>query len=392
MSSTRAIQIGFLLSGLIDPTTGDPLTGGKVYFYEAGTTTPKNVWTEKEKTNPYTSVTLDAGGIKQIYGDGTYKILVYDSDDVLVYTWDNIRLRHSSQNILQKIATYTTTNDDDIILFDTAAGDITVNLHAAADWEQEISISNIGANNVIIDPSGAETIDGAATKTLYTTEYIVLYSDGSNIHTAPGQSNSMTFLNEGLHILDTDGSHDLVLKAGSNLTSDRILSLVTGDAARTITLSGNPTLADWFDQSVKTTSSPTFLGISFIPPGTKMLFYQDTAPTGWTIQNTLDDKVVFVTKGSAAGGQTGGGVHSTGTWTQPYHTHTYTTVITHTHSYSTKPFTGSYGAGTGAGVTSTGSTARTTGSTGSSSGTTANGATANTWRPAAYCCIICAKD
>ena len=35
-----------------------------------------------------------------------------------------------------------------------------------------------------------------------------------------------------------------------------------GGAARTITLSGNPTLADWFDQAVKSTSSPTFSGVS----------------------------------------------------------------------------------------------------------------------------------
>jgi hypothetical protein len=48
------------------------------------------------------------------------------------------------------------------------------------------------------------------------------------------------------------------LDCGSDLSADRILSFVTGDAARTITLNGNPTLNDWFDQSVKTTAVPTF--------------------------------------------------------------------------------------------------------------------------------------
>jgi hypothetical protein len=37
-----------------------------------------------------------------------------------------------------------------------------------------------------------------------------------------------------------------------------VLTLTTGDAARTVTLSGNPTLADWFDQSVKAAANPTF--------------------------------------------------------------------------------------------------------------------------------------
>lgn len=62
----------------------------------------------------------------------------------------------------------------------------------------------------------------------------------------------------GLHLLDTNQSHDLIIRAGSNLTADRILTLTTGDAARTLTLSGNPTLDDWFDQAVKAASGPTF--------------------------------------------------------------------------------------------------------------------------------------
>jgi len=67
--------------------------------------------------------------------------------------------------------------------------------------------------------------------------------------------------NDGLHLLDTNASHDLIIAPGSDLTADRTLTLTTGDAARTITLSGNPTLADWFDQSVKQAASPTFAGL-----------------------------------------------------------------------------------------------------------------------------------
>lgn len=71
----------------------------------------------------------------------------------------------------------------------------------------------------------------------------------------------VTLGNSGLHVLDTNASHDLVITPGSDLSADRILTLTTGDAARTITLSGNPTLADWFDQAVKAASSPAFAGI-----------------------------------------------------------------------------------------------------------------------------------
>ena len=79
--------------------------------------------------------------------------------------------------------------------------------------------------------------------------------------TVPG-AQAMTFANGGLHILDTDSDFDLILTPGSDLTADRILTLTTGDAARTVTLSGDPTLADWFDQNVKVAGTPTFAAVT----------------------------------------------------------------------------------------------------------------------------------
>lgn len=74
-----------------------------------------------------------------------------------------------------------------------------------------------------------------------------------------GATDSPTF--DSLKLNDTDDSHQLTVSVGSNLTAARALSLVTGDADRTITLSGNPTLADWFNQSVKTTATADFAGV-----------------------------------------------------------------------------------------------------------------------------------
>lgn len=50
------------------------------------------------------------------------------------------------------------------------------------------------------------------------------------------------FANAGLGIEDTNASHLLVLTPGSDLTANRVLTLTTGDAARTLTLGGNATL------------------------------------------------------------------------------------------------------------------------------------------------------
>lgn len=47
----------------------------------------------------------------------------------------------------------------------------------------------------------------------------------------------VTVPNTGLHILDTDASHDLIVKPGSNLTADRTLTVTTGDADRSLDIS-----------------------------------------------------------------------------------------------------------------------------------------------------------
>ena len=159
-------------------------------------------------------------------------------------------------------------------------------------------------------------------------------------------------------------------------------------------------------------------GEDTFPSGTKMLFYQDTAPAGWTIQNTLDDKLAFVTKGSAAGGQTGGGVQSSGSWTisgasQAGHTHTgpsHThTGPSHTHTVPRNGWGEVAGGVSGRLVTDSVSGPPNQASADNTSGASGTGATGaggtdetsiatpsitfdGTWRPAAYCFIVCAKD
>jgi len=70
----------------------------------------------------------------------------------------------------------------------------------------------------------------------------------------------VTFPNNGLHILDTDASHDLIITPGSNLSADRILTITTGDSARTLTLDGNATL----DQDVSADANPSFSTLNLV--------------------------------------------------------------------------------------------------------------------------------
>ena len=76
--------------------TGVPLSGGKIYTYAAGTTTPKATYTTKsgniQHSNP---IILDSAGrvpTGEIWLDfsESYKFAIYDKDNVIVGTYDNI--------------------------------------------------------------------------------------------------------------------------------------------------------------------------------------------------------------------------------------------------------------------------------------------------------------
>lgn len=85
---------------------GKPLAGGKVYTYEANTTTPKVTYKDPYGLTPNTNpIILDAAGEADIYLDGTYRIRITDRNDVLVNdvakigSWFSDNLQDTLDNI-----------------------------------------------------------------------------------------------------------------------------------------------------------------------------------------------------------------------------------------------------------------------------------------------------
>ena len=163
-----ACQIEYLMQGVRVASTDAPLAGGYVYFYEAGTTTPKYVFSDVYEQNGVYSVQLDSAGAAQVYGSGEYKLEIRDTDGTTVLdTIDYYRVR--TVNTLTVLATGPASYDVDpgisYILANTASGDVTLNWCPAGDMVQEIVIKKItgDANDVIIDPNGSESINGAST-------------------------------------------------------------------------------------------------------------------------------------------------------------------------------------------------------------------------------------
>lgn len=81
---------------------GTVAAGGKVYCYDAGTSTPRNTYTDSTGTTPNAvPVILDAKGEADIWTSGLFKINVLQSDDVQItgFPVDNLGAGQTSYDI-----------------------------------------------------------------------------------------------------------------------------------------------------------------------------------------------------------------------------------------------------------------------------------------------------
>jgi len=73
-------------------SNGNPLAGGKLYTYAAGTSTPLETYVDAAGTTPNENpITLDARGEASVFWDSaTYKVVLKDAALVEIYTQDNL--------------------------------------------------------------------------------------------------------------------------------------------------------------------------------------------------------------------------------------------------------------------------------------------------------------
>jgi len=148
---------------------GDPLAGGKLNTYEAGTTTPKATYTDAggltANTNP---VIMDASGQANVWlGDGGYKFVLTDADDNVIFTVDNIGGTSDSAfgGNVNAISSNTIINNTYANSVNICTNSPTLSLLSAVSGGEGFyfTVKNQGSGIVTIDPDGGETIDGAAT-------------------------------------------------------------------------------------------------------------------------------------------------------------------------------------------------------------------------------------
>jgi hypothetical protein len=113
----------------------------------------------------------------------------------------------------------------------TASGDATKVLSGAGTWVAQTSGGDALVANPLSQFASTTSAQLATVLSNETGSGFVVFSD------SPLFSGTPTFPNTGLHILDTNGTHDLIIVPGSNLTADHSFTITTGDNDRILDVS-----------------------------------------------------------------------------------------------------------------------------------------------------------
>lgn len=179
--------ISFLLSGLTD-LSQTALTGGQVYTYAAGTTTPKAIYADKALTSAYSQpLILDSDGRAIAYGDGLYKFVIKDNASNTVFTADNVEINSLAEVLADASDPFgTDLTQTNLTVTNLTAASATVTTLAAL---QPTTLNGLSMNNTTITAVATATTPTGAPNLQQVTNLIssssintdnLMYKDGSN--------------------------------------------------------------------------------------------------------------------------------------------------------------------------------------------------------------------
>jgi hypothetical protein len=128
---------------------GNPLSGGKIYTYEAGTSTPLATYTSSNGNTAHTNpIVLDAAGRVPSGGEiwnqlRLYKFVLKTSTEVTIATYDNVG---SSFNITPIIANFTGNGSTVVFTLASApSSENTTNVYINGVYQQKNTYGVVGA-------------------------------------------------------------------------------------------------------------------------------------------------------------------------------------------------------------------------------------------------------
>lgn len=198
---------------------GAPVAGGMLYFYENGTTTPKDVYGDKAlTTNLGSTELLDSAGrqVNDIWLDGTYTVALEDADGVQVWSRDDVEA--PSEIPAGGLAGQVLASDGagNIEWIDVeqvplpsggSEGDVLTIVSGVAAWDAPSAVTNFGgaevSNGVLLNMTEkTQAVTAAATTTInFALGPVVLLSHGTDITSlvftnfgATGKAATMTII------------------------------------------------------------------------------------------------------------------------------------------------------------------------------------------------------
>ena len=242
------------LATLTNDSTGAPL-GANKYFAVV-------LWAVINKTGEFSPMGINLPS-------GTYNTLSDAQQDLQGYTDYSRPSGFGIESTLGfLVARFILKNSADMTLEDTLdlRGDTPETVGGGGGAGDVVAASPLTDNAIVYGDGGAKGVKTGGTHAASHTDGSDDIRDATDALKGIAKFNVLDFamtsgqVNAGIQ--DSDQSHYILLRTTSDLNANRILNLVTGDAARTITLNGNPTLDNWFNQGVKVTDGPTFTGVS----------------------------------------------------------------------------------------------------------------------------------
>lgn len=128
---------------------GSPLTGGKIYTYEAGTTTPLATYTSSSGNTAHSNpIVLDAAGRVPSGGEiwnalRLYKFVLKTSNDVTIATYDNVGGSFNADSVVQNFSGDGSTTN--VTLASSPVSENATNVYINGVYQQKNTYSVSGA-------------------------------------------------------------------------------------------------------------------------------------------------------------------------------------------------------------------------------------------------------
>lgn len=213
-------------------SNNDPISGAKLYTYEAGTTTPKTTYVDRDETTAHTNpIVFNAAGysssngtnIAPVWlGDGAYTYVLKDASDVEIWTIPNIAGSASAAFGASVVETASNLNITSVykqgLIIGTANLTLTLLSASAAGEGFYISLKANGGD-VVIDPDGSETVDGASTITVTDGQSAIIITDGVEWYTLFQTISFKATTSSGIIIQNDAGNTVATFGASSSLNT-----------------------------------------------------------------------------------------------------------------------------------------------------------------------------